>query len=129
VRPWLTKSCARATFFLPGQQTIKTHTKFVQDVRYAPSGDHFASVGSDGKIFLYDGKVGETLAEFSEGHSGTAVSQARVLSAPHFSLFKHVRMRSMRSIGAPTARPYRLALLMQPSSCVRSRNTIPTHYY
>ncbi|KAH9171396.1 WD40 repeat-like protein [Lactarius sanguifluus] len=40
--------------FLPGPQTIKTHTKFVQDVRYAPSGDHFASVGSDGKVFLYD---------------------------------------------------------------------------
>ncbi|KAI9438566.1 WD40 repeat-like protein [Lactarius indigo] len=60
-------------------KTIKTHTKFVQDVRYAPSGDHFASVGSDGKVFLYDGKVGETLGEFSEGHSGTAVSQARAL--------------------------------------------------
>jgi WD40 repeat protein len=58
---------------------IKAHTKFVQDVRYAQSGDHFASVGSDGKIFLYDGKAGEILGEFSEGHSGTAVSQARVL--------------------------------------------------
>ncbi|KAH9031687.1 WD40 repeat-like protein [Lactarius pseudohatsudake] len=53
-------------------KTIKAHTKFVQDVRYAPSGDHFASVGSDGKVFLYDGKVGETLGAFSEGHSGTA---------------------------------------------------------
>jgi WD40 repeat protein len=53
-------------------KTIHTHTKFVQDVRYAPSGDHFASVGSDGKVFLYDGKAGETLGEFSEGHSGTA---------------------------------------------------------
>jgi len=71
---------ARAT--LPGLQTIKTHTKFVQDVRYAPNGDHFASVGSDGKIFLYDGKAGETLAEFSEGHSGTAVSQAHVVLPP-----------------------------------------------
>ena len=72
-----------------GSQTIKTHTKFVQDVRYAQSGDHFASVGSDGKIFLYDGKAGETISEFSESHSGTAVSQAHVLSAPTFSLFKH----------------------------------------
>ncbi|KAF8483465.1 WD40 repeat-like protein [Russula ochroleuca] len=53
-------------------KTIKTHTKFVLDVRYAPSGDHFASVGSDGKIFLYDGKLGETLGEFSESHTGTA---------------------------------------------------------
>jgi len=53
-------------------KTIHAHTKFVQDVRYAQSGDHFASVGSDGKIFLYDGKAGEILGEFSEGHSGTA---------------------------------------------------------
>jgi len=53
-------------------KTIKAHTKFVLDVRYAPSGDHFASVGSDGKIFLYDGKAGDTVGEFSEGHAGTA---------------------------------------------------------
>ncbi|TFY60252.1 hypothetical protein EVG20_g7485 [Dentipellis fragilis] len=52
-------------------KTIKTHTKFVQDLRYALSGDHFASVGSDGKIFLYDGKTGDTLGEFEEGHKGT----------------------------------------------------------
>ncbi|KAI9507289.1 WD40 repeat-like protein [Russula earlei] len=53
-------------------KTIKTHTRFVQDVRYAPSGDHFASVGSDGKVFLYDGKAGEAVDEFPEGHAGTA---------------------------------------------------------
>ncbi|KAI0918644.1 hypothetical protein AcW1_009523 [Taiwanofungus camphoratus] len=51
---------------------IKTHAKFVQDVRYAPSGDHFASVGSDAKIFLYDGKTGDTLDEFTDSpHSGS----------------------------------------------------------
>ncbi|KAI0281822.1 quinon protein alcohol dehydrogenase-like superfamily [Russula aff. rugulosa BPL654] len=53
-------------------KTIKTHTKFALDVRYAPSGDHFASVGSDGKVFLYDGKVGDSLGEFSESHTGTS---------------------------------------------------------
>jgi hypothetical protein len=113
VRPWLTRQT------LPGPQTIHTHTKFVQDVRYAPSGDHFASVGSDGKVFLYDGKAGETLGEFSEGHSGTAVSQVR--HAPSLlSLLKHARCGdSMRSAGAPIARLYRLALPMEPSSCVR----------
>ncbi|PSR70597.1 hypothetical protein PHLCEN_2v13535 [Hermanssonia centrifuga] len=44
-------------------KTIKTHTKYVQDVKYAPSGDHFASVGSDAKVFLYDGKTGDTLGD------------------------------------------------------------------
>jgi WD40 repeat protein len=63
---------------LPADQTIKTHTKFALDVRYAPSGAHFASVGSDGKVFLYDGKVGDSLGEFSESHTGTAVSQLNV---------------------------------------------------
>jgi WD40 repeat protein len=43
-------------------------------VRYAPSGDHFASVGSDSKIFLYDGKTGETVAEFTDSpHKGSIV--------------------------------------------------------
>lgn len=55
-------------------KTIKTHTKFVQDVRYAPSGDHFASVGSDAKFFVYDGKTGDTVAEFTEDpHTGSIV--------------------------------------------------------
>jgi len=56
-------------------KTIRTHTKFVQDVQFGPSGDHFASVGSDSKIFLYDGKTGETVAEFTDSpHKGTIMS-------------------------------------------------------
>ncbi|CCL99609.1 uncharacterized protein FIBRA_01627 [Fibroporia radiculosa] len=57
------------------EKTIKTHTKFVQDVRYASTGDHFASVGSDAKIFIYDGKSGNTLAEVTDSpHSGTIMA-------------------------------------------------------
>jgi len=53
-------------------KTIKTHTKYVQDIKYAPSGDHFASVGSDFKIFVYDGKTGDTLSEFTDSpHTGS----------------------------------------------------------
>ncbi|KDQ58569.1 hypothetical protein JAAARDRAFT_34386 [Jaapia argillacea MUCL 33604] len=56
-------------------KTIKTHTKFVQDIRYAPSGSHFASVGSDAKIFIYDGLTGETAAELTDnGHKGTIMA-------------------------------------------------------
>ncbi|KAJ7170250.1 WD40 repeat-like protein [Mycena crocata] len=56
-------------------KTIRTHTKFVQDVRYASSGDHFASVGSDSKIFVYDGKTGETVAEFTDSpHKGSIMA-------------------------------------------------------
>ncbi|KAF9053801.1 WD40 repeat-like protein [Hymenopellis radicata] len=57
------------------EKTIKTHTKFIQDVRYALSGDHFASVGSDAKIFLYDGKTGDTLGEFTDSlHKGSIMA-------------------------------------------------------
>ncbi|GAC94402.1 hypothetical protein PHSY_001973 [Pseudozyma hubeiensis SY62] len=56
-------------------KTIATHTRFVQDVAYAPNGDHFVSVGSDSKVFVYDGKTGDTVIELSAkasgGHSGT----------------------------------------------------------
>ena len=41
------------------------HSKFVQDVKYSPSGDHFASVGPDLKLFLYDGKTGDKVGEFA----------------------------------------------------------------
>ncbi|TDL25119.1 WD40 repeat-like protein [Rickenella mellea] len=56
-------------------RTIKTHTKFVHDVRFASSGEFFASAGSDIKIFVYDGKTGDTLGEFTEGgHQGSVMS-------------------------------------------------------
>lgn len=38
---------------------LSHHSRFVRDVRYSPDGELFASVGSDGKLNLYDGKTGE----------------------------------------------------------------------
>ncbi|KZO95341.1 WD40 repeat-like protein [Calocera viscosa TUFC12733] len=56
-------------------KTIKSHSRFVQDVRYAPSGDFFASAGADGRVFLYDGKEGELVAELTEGaHASTVMA-------------------------------------------------------
>ncbi|KAG6849485.1 hypothetical protein H0H93_008012, partial [Arthromyces matolae] len=55
--------------------TIKTHTRFVQDVQFAPSGDHFVSVGSDAKVFLYDGKTGDTVSELTASpHTGSIMA-------------------------------------------------------
>ena len=46
----------------------------MQDVKFSANGDHFASVGSDAKVFLYDGKTGETIGELSgEVHKGSIV--------------------------------------------------------
>ncbi|KAH7100572.1 WD40 repeat-like protein [Auriculariales sp. MPI-PUGE-AT-0066] len=61
------------------QKTITTHTRFVQDVQYAPDGSTFVSVGSDYKVFLYDGQSGDTLGELGEGgkaHGGTIYAAA-----------------------------------------------------
>ncbi|KDQ07334.1 hypothetical protein BOTBODRAFT_38865 [Botryobasidium botryosum FD-172 SS1] len=52
------------------EKTIREHTRFVQDVRFSPSGAHFASAGSDMKVFLYDGSTGNLVAEFKDAHKG-----------------------------------------------------------
>ncbi|PWN27379.1 WD40 repeat-like protein [Jaminaea rosea] len=39
--------------------TIKEHARFVQAVAYSKDGSHFASVGSDGKVLVYEGASGE----------------------------------------------------------------------
>jgi WD40 repeat protein len=57
------------------ERSIATHSRFVQDVQYAPSGEVFVSVGSDAKIFIYDGKTGDTKAELTQSpHKGSIVS-------------------------------------------------------
>jgi WD40 repeat protein len=58
-------------------KSIKDHTRFVQSVKYSPDGNVFVSAGSDGKIFLYDGKEGEKICEMNDQvHSGTIFSLA-----------------------------------------------------
>lgn len=46
---------------------ISTHSRFVRDVAYSPNGEMFASVGSDGKLFVYEGKAGEVKGEADRG--------------------------------------------------------------
>jgi WD repeat-containing protein 1 (actin-interacting protein 1) len=47
----------------------------VQDVRFSPSGDNLASVGSDFKIFIYNGLSGDILKEITgDSHKGSIVS-------------------------------------------------------
>lgn len=52
-------------------KTIRTHSKFVYDVRFSPDGAYLASAGADGKLFLYDGKTGDTLGEFEDAKTGS----------------------------------------------------------
>lgn len=37
----------------------KSHSNFVNCVKYSPDGEHFVSGGADGQIFIYNGKTGE----------------------------------------------------------------------
>lgn len=53
------------------QHIFQEHSKFVQSVRYAPSGDLFASGGFDGKVCIFDGKDCEFVKELgSPAHKG-----------------------------------------------------------
>lgn len=51
--------------------TKQEHTRFVQAVRYSPSGNLFASAGFDGKVYIYDGATSELVGEVgSPAHQG-----------------------------------------------------------
>ncbi|XP_045478139.1 actin-interacting protein 1 [Harmonia axyridis] len=53
------------------KMTKQDHSRFVQAVRYSPSGNLFASAGFDGKVFIYDGTSSELVGEVgSPAHSG-----------------------------------------------------------
>ncbi|KAI0229936.1 WD40 repeat-like protein, partial [Massospora cicadina] len=56
-------------------RTLADHTNAVHGVRYAPSGDLFASVGADQKVFMYDGLTGDVKGRF-EGHTGSVFALA-----------------------------------------------------
>ncbi|KAI1306093.1 Actin-interacting protein 1 [Halotydeus destructor] len=50
---------------------LEDHTRFVQAVRFSPSGDFFATAGFDGKMFLYNSKDYSKVGEFgSPAHGG-----------------------------------------------------------
>lgn len=53
------------------KMTKQDHTRFVQAVRYSPSGNLFASAGFDGKVFIYDGVSSELVGEVGNpAHKG-----------------------------------------------------------
>ncbi|KAF7272745.1 hypothetical protein GWI33_014498 [Rhynchophorus ferrugineus] len=53
------------------KMTKQEHSRFVQAVRYSPSGNLFASAGFDGKVFLYDGATSDLVGEVgSPAHAG-----------------------------------------------------------
>jgi len=59
------------------QKSMTDHTRFVQCVRFSPDGQFVISVGSDAKIFLYDGSTGDKIAEITDGaHAGGIFSMS-----------------------------------------------------
>ncbi|WFD32119.1 WD40 repeat-like protein [Malassezia sp. CBS 17886] len=70
-------------------RTLSTHTRFVQDVAYAPSGATFVSAGSDGRLFVYDGTTGDVQGECSAdgahapAHQGTIFAVAYAPDSVH----------------------------------------------
>ncbi|CAH0564079.1 unnamed protein product [Brassicogethes aeneus] len=53
------------------KMTKQEHSRFVQAVRYSPSGNLFASAGFDGKVYLYDGASSDLVGEVgAPAHAG-----------------------------------------------------------
>ncbi|CAM9845915.1 unnamed protein product, partial [Heterosigma akashiwo] len=57
-------------------QTNHPHTNFVNAVAFSPAGDRAVSVGSDGKMFLYDGDSGDVIQEIPNDHTGSIYSMS-----------------------------------------------------
>ena len=48
------------------------HNRFIYGVQFSPDGNNLVSVGADKRIWLYDGKTGESKAQIGEGvHTGS----------------------------------------------------------
>ncbi|KAF3939390.1 Beta-TrCP [Dactylella cylindrospora] len=47
-----------------------SHTNFIQGISFSPDGTHLVSVGSDRKIFLWDGKTGELVSQIQDAENG-----------------------------------------------------------
>jgi WD40 repeat protein len=60
------------------EDTKRGHSRYPNQVAYSHDGNFFVSVGSDKKIFVYDGKSGEVTKELTSdnGHTGGIIAFA-----------------------------------------------------
>lgn len=61
-------------------KSLKDHTRFVQCVRYAPDGSKFATCGSDGKIFVYNGETADLMFELKDSKVGVSAHSSGILA-------------------------------------------------
>jgi len=52
------------------KKTLSKHSRFVNCIRFNPSGSHVISVSQDKSAWLYDGKSGEPIAALDSEHKG-----------------------------------------------------------
>ncbi|KAJ2726535.1 WD40 repeat-like protein [Coemansia sp. Benny D115] len=82
-RPFRAVSCSdegRCVFYTGApyrfSRSLSDHTGFIHDVRYAPNDEHFASVGADRHIYLYEGRTGDLVRQLAadrpeDAHTGS----------------------------------------------------------
>ncbi|GAA5909815.1 hypothetical protein JCM6882_002684 [Rhodosporidiobolus microsporus] len=69
----------------------RRHARFVQSIDYAPSGALFASAGSDGQVYLYEGTSGEEKGSLA---NGAAAHEKGVFAASFSKDSKHIATSS-----------------------------------
>jgi len=65
--------------------TAHKHANFVNCVRFSPDGERFASVGSDGKGKIYDGRSGAVVGDVPGGKMGEGGGHAGTVYAASWS--------------------------------------------
>lgn len=76
-------------------KSLKDHKRFAQCVRFSPDGKYFASCGSDGKVFLYEGESGDLVGEFKDSKVGDSAHSSGILSLAWSSDSKQLATASM----------------------------------
>jgi WD40 repeat protein len=96
-------------------------------VKFAPSGDLFASVGADAAVFLYDGKTGDVVAELKDAHQGSAVSSLlpNIMRRLHHSN----ALSRWHCVGVLTVKVSLLPQRIARSNYVRAMQTLSTEVW
>ena len=92
------------------EKSLKEHTRFVNCVRYNTQGTHFATVSSDGRIFVYDGKTGDLIKQLGDpAHKGGIYACSWNKEAHGHAVLERRAYPESRYVGEPRGHDQRMS--------------------